>query len=279
MAMPDFTMRQLLEAGVHFGHNTKRWNPKMKPFIFGVRNNIHILDLQQTVPMLDHALKALRDITAKGGKVLFVGTKQTAAEKVAETAQHCGQYFVNHRWLGGMMTNWKTISQSIARLRKLEELLGSEEASAFTKKEQLEMSREKEKLHLTLGGIKDMGGQPDAVIIFDTNQEDIAVLEANKLNIPVFAIIDSNSNPDNIDFPIPGNDDALRSIELYCSLFAETILDGMAADLSQRGVDLGADVNAGEDVKAIEAEATEAPKAEAKPVEASEEKAKDEEAA
>lgn len=266
MAMPDFTMRQLLEAGVHFGHNTKRWNPKMKPFIFGVRNNIHILDLQQTVPMLDHALKALRDVTAKGGRVLFVGTKSSAAEKVAETATHCGQYFVNHRWLGGMLTNWKTVSQSISRLRRLEELEGSEEAKAFTKKEQLEMSREKQKLHLTLGGIKDMGGQPNAVIVFDTNMEDIAILEAKKLGIPVFAIIDSNSNPDGIDYPIPGNDDALRSIELYCSLFADAILDGMVADLSKRGVDVGSDVNAGEDVKAVEekAKTEESPKAEDK---------------
>ncbi len=285
MAMPEFTMRQLLEAGVHFGHNTKRWNPKMKPFIFGVRNNIHILDLQQTVPMLDQALKALREISAKGGRVLFVGTKQSAAEKVAETANHCGQYFVNHRWLGGMLTNWKTVSQSITRLRVLEELAVSEEAKAFTKKELLQMSREKEKLHLTLGGINDMGGQPDAVIVFDTNMEDIAILEAKKLGIPVFAIIDSNSNPDNVDYPIPGNDDALRSIELYCSLFADTILDGMAADLAKRGVDTGADVNAGVDIKALEDEATnkadkaaaqKAPKADAKvkkPVAKTEDKA------
>ena len=250
MALPDFTMRQLLEAGVHFGHNTKRWNPKMKDYIFGVRNNIHILDLQQTVPMLDAALKALRDVAAHGGRVLFVGTKQVAADKVAEAAQHCGQYYVNHRWLGGMLTNWKTISASISRLRKLEEILVNETAKAgFTKKEQLDMSRELQRLQMTLGGIKDMGGQPDMVIVFDTNKEDIAILEARKLGVPVIAIVDTNSNPDNIDFPIPGNDDALRSIELYCHLFADAVLDGMAADLGKRGVDVGADANpTGEDL-------------------------------
>ncbi len=256
MALPEFTMRQLLEAGVHFGHNTKRWNPKMKQYIFGVRNNIHILDLQQTVPMLDAALKALGQVASNGGRVLFVGTKTVAAEKIAEAAQHCGQYFVNHRWLGGMLTNWKTISASISRLRKLEETLGNETAKAgFTKKEQLEMARELERLQITLGGIKDMGGQPDIVIIFDTNKEDIAILEAKKLGVPVIAIVDSNSNPDNVDFPIPGNDDALRSIELYCHLFEDAILDGMANAMSKRGVDLGADVNAGEDLSAVNAAA------------------------
>lgn len=258
MAMPSFDMRQLLEAGVHFGHNTKRWNPKMKQYIFGVRNNIHIMDLQQTVPMLDSALKALRDVASKGGRVLFVGTKQVAAEKVAEAALHCGQYFVNHRWLGGMMTNWKTISASISRLRKIDEILASEVGKAFTKKEQLEMSREREKLEQTLGGIKDMGGQPDAVIVFDTNKEDIAILEARKLGIPVIAIVDSNSNPDFIDYPIPGNDDALRSIELYCALFADAILEGMSADMAKRGVDIGAEANPTIEELPAETEMTEA---------------------
>lgn len=249
MAMPDFTMRDLLEAGVHFGHNTKRWNPKMKQYIFGVRNNIHILDLQQTVPMLDAALKSLRDIAARGGRILFVGTKQVAADKVAEAAKLCGQYYVNHRWLGGMLTNWKTISASISRLRKINEILEGN-VSGFTKKEMLDMSRDRDKLELALGGIKDMGGQPDAVIVFDTNKEDIAILEARKLGVPVFAIVDSNSNPDGVDFLIPGNDDALRSIELYCNLFAGAILDGVQADLAKRGVDIGAAADVSDAAKA-----------------------------
>lgn len=241
MAMPQFTMRQLLEAGVHFGHHTRRWNPQMRPYIFGVRNGIHILDLQQTVPALNGALKALRDIVASGGRVLFVGTKRQAAEKIAESAKRSGQYYVNHRWLGGMMTNWKTISVSINRLRELEQILAAPQG--LTKKEQLMMSRERDKLELSLGGIKEMGGQPDALFIIDVNKEDIAVQEANKLGIPVFAILDSNSSPKGVDYAIPGNDDALRAIELYCDLAAEAILDGIQAELGRSGKDAGAAVD------------------------------------
>lgn len=238
MAMPEFTMRQLLEAGVHFGHNTRRWNPEMRPYIFGVRNGVHILDLQQTVPMLDQALRTIREIVAGGGRVLFVGTKRQAQDTVAAAAQRCGQYYVNHRWLGGMLTNWKTVTNSISRLKELESTFASEKIG-FTKKEALVLRREMEKLELSIGGIKDMAGQPDAIIVIDTNKEDIAVKEANKLGIPVIAIIDSNSSPEGIDFPIPGNDDALRAIELYCELFSAAILDGIQAEMSSSGKDLG----------------------------------------
>jgi len=238
MAMPSFTMRQLLEAGVHFGHHTRRWNPQMRPFIFGVRNGIHILDLQQTVPMLDNALKSIRDIVANGGRVLFVGTKRQAQEKIAESAKRSGQYYVNHRWLGGMLTNWKTISISINRLREVDTLL-AQPNSGLTKKERLMMAREKEKLELSLGGIKDMGGQPDALFIIDVNKEHIAVQEANKLGVPVFGILDSNSSPLGVDYPIPGNDDALRAIELYCDLVADAILDGLQAEITRSGKDIG----------------------------------------
>ena len=242
MAMPQFTMRQLLEAGVHFGHHTRRWNPQMRPYIFGVRNGIHILDLQQTVPMLNTSLKALRDIVANGGRVLFVGTKRQAQDKVADAAKRCGQYYVNHRWLGGMMTNWKTISVSIARLREVDQLLANP-TSGLTKKETLRITREREKLETALGGIKEMGGQPDALFIIDVNKEDIAVQEANKLGIPVFAILDSNSSPKGIDYPIPGNDDALRAIEMYCDLVADAILDGIQAEVGKSGKDAGAAVD------------------------------------
>jgi small subunit ribosomal protein S2 len=239
--MPEFSMRQLLEAGVHFGHHTRRWNPKMRPFIFGVRNGVHILDLQQTVPMLDQALRSIREIAANGGRILFVGTKRQAQEKVAESAKRCGQFYVNHRWLGGMLTNWKTISGTIARLKELDGIL-AQDAPKYTKKEVLMMTREREKLELSIGGIKDMGGQPDALFIIDTTKEDLAILEANKLGIPVFAIIDSNSTPEGVQFPIPGNDDALRAIELYCDLFAGAILDGISAELSRGGKDVGSAV-------------------------------------
>lgn len=246
MALPEFTMRQLLEAGVHFGHHTRRWNPKMREYIFGVRNGVHIIDLQQTVPALNDSLKTLRDIVAGGGRILFVGTKRQAQAKIAESAQRCGQYFVNHRWLGGMMTNWNTISKSIARLRELESLLNDQEKLAIrTKKEILMLTSESDKLELTLGGIKDMGGKPDALFVIDTNQEDIAILEANKLGIPVFAILDTNSNPEGVDFPIPGNDDALRAIDLYCNLVADAVLDGLQAEVAATGQDIGA----AEDVK------------------------------
>ena len=235
----EFTMRQLLEAGIHFGHHTRRWNPKMKPFIFGVRNNVHIIDLQQTVPLLEQALGGLKDIASKGGRVLFVGTKRQAQDKVKNAAQRCGQYYVNFRWLGGMMTNWNTISKSIKRLKELDELL-SREHTGLTKKETLMMTRERDKLELSIGGIREMGGKPDALFVIDTNKEDIAIKEANKLGIPVFAVLDTNSDPDGIDYPIPGNDDAIRAIELYCDLAVAAVLDGMSAELSAAGTDIGA---------------------------------------
>lgn len=260
MPMPTVKMKDLLEAGVHFGHNTHRWNPKMQPYIFGVRNGIHIIDLQQTTPMLGQALQAMRDIVAKGGRVLFVGTKHQAKSKIAESAKRSGQYYVNHRWLGGMMTNWKTISNSINRLRETTDLVSQGEGSGLKKKELLMIERERDKLELALGGIKDMGGQPDAIFVVDVKQEDIAVAEANKLGIPVFGIIDSNVDPKGIDYPIPGNDDALRAISLYCDLFAEAILDGLQAEMASAGQDAGAKVNAPK-VKVAE------PKADAKPAE------------
>ena len=239
MTMPTFTMRQLLEAGVHFGHHTRRWNPKMNQYIFGVRNGVHIIDLEQTVPMLHRALQAVRDVVAGGGRVLFVGTKRQAQDKVAEAASKCGQYYVNHRWLGGMLTNWKTISQSIKRLREMEERLAGD-TSGLTKREILELTRERDKLERALGGIKEMGGLPDVLFIIDTNKESIAVKEANKLGIPVIAVIDSNSDPDGIAFPIPGNDDALRAIDLYCELVNGAVLDGLQAEMSAAGIDVGA---------------------------------------
>src|SRR3954452_24835915 len=209
MAFPTYTMRQLLEAGVHFGHQTRRWNPLMAPHIFGIRNGVHILDLTQTVPMLHRSLAALREVAANGGRVLFVGTKRQAQDPVATAARRCGQYFVNHRWLGGMLTNWKTISHSIKRLRELEEQLGGE-TQGLTKKELLNLTRDRDKLERSLGGIKEMGGQPSLLFVIDTNKEAIAVAEANKLGIPVIGLVDSNSDPDGIFYPVPGNDDALR---------------------------------------------------------------------
>jgi len=238
MALPAFSMRQLLEAGVHFGHQTRRWNPKMEPFIFGVRNGAHIIDLQQTAPMLHAALKVIREAVAGGGRVLFVGTKRQATELVAESAVRCGQFYVNHRWLGGMMTNWKTVSVSIRRLRELDEQL-SQENVGLTKKELLRMTRERDKLNRALGGIKDMGGLPDVIFIIDTNKEKIAIAEARKLNIPVVAVIDSNSDPDLVDYPIPGNDDAIRAINLYCQLVGDSVLDGIQQELSVSGGDVG----------------------------------------
>jgi small subunit ribosomal protein S2 len=232
-------MRQLLEAGVHFGHRTGRWNPKMSAFIFGERNGVHIIDLQQTVPMLYRALQAVRDVTSNGGRVLFVGTKRQAQEKVAEAAARCGQYFVNHRWLGGMMTNWKTISVSIKRLKELEQQL-AEEHSGRTKKELLQLTRERDKLERAMGGIKEMGDLPNILVVIDTNREKIAVAEANKLGIPVIAIVDSNSDPDGIQFPVPGNDDAIRAIDLYCNLLSDAVLDGIQQEMLAAGVDVGA---------------------------------------
>ncbi|WP_274424151.1 30S ribosomal protein S2 [Chelativorans sp. YIM 93263] len=240
MALPDFSMRQLLEAGVHFGHQTHRWNPKMGPYIFGARNNIHIIDLSQTVPLLHQSLKAISDTVAKGGRVLFVGTKRQASDIVSDSAKRCAQYYVNSRWLGGMMTNWKTISHSIQRLRRLDELLSSEESQRFTKKERLNLERERDKLELALGGIRDMGSTPDMMFVIDTNKEAIAVQEARRLGIPVIAIVDSNSDPDMIDYPIPGNDDAARAISLYCDLVAKAAIDGIERQQGSMGVDIGA---------------------------------------
>lgn len=239
MAVPTFTMRQLLEAGVHFGHQTSRWNPKMNSYLFGVRNGVHIIDLQQTVPLLYRALEFVHEIASNGGRVLFVGTKRQASAPIAEAAGRCGQYFVNHRWLGGMLTNWKTISNSISRLKKLDEQL-SEENLGLTKKELLNLTREREKLDRSLGGIREMGGLPDVVVVIDTNKEEIAVHEANKLSIPVIAVVDSNSNPEGVQYPIPGNDDATRSITTYCELVAQSILSGLQKELAASGVDIGA---------------------------------------
>jgi small subunit ribosomal protein S2 len=243
MALPDFSMRQLLEAGVHFGHQTHRWNPKMKPYIFGDRNNIHIIDLAQTVPLLSRALQVVSDTVARGGRVLFVGTKRQASDLIADAAKRSAQYYVNSRWLGGMMTNWKTISNSIQRLRKLDEILNSE-AQGFTKKERLNLEREREKLEKALGGIRDMGGTPDLMVIVDTNKEKIAIDEAKRLGIPVVAIIDSNCDPDLIDFPIPGNDDASRAIALYCDLISRAAIDGIARQQGASGRDIGASFEA-----------------------------------
>ncbi|HLJ72468.1 MAG TPA: 30S ribosomal protein S2 [Roseiarcus sp.] len=239
MSLPDFSMRQLLEAGAHFGHQSHRWNPKMAPFIFGARNNIHIIDLAQTVPLLHQALKAVSDTVAKGGRVLFVGTKRQASDAIAEAAKRSAQYYVNARWLGGMLTNWKTISGSISRLRKLDEMLAAG-AVGLTKKERLMLSRERDKLEKALGGIKDMGGTPDLVFVIDTNKEQLAIKEANRLKIPVAAIVDTNCDPDGIAYPVPGNDDAGRAIQLYCDLVARAAIDGISRGQGALGVDLGA---------------------------------------
>lgn len=237
--LPAFTMRQLLEAGVHFGHQSHRWNPKMSTYIFGTRNNIHIVDLTQTTPLLHQALVKVSDTVAAGGRVLFVGTKRQAADSIADAASRSAQYFMNHRWLGGTLTNWKTISLSIRRLRQLDEIL-SGDGTGRTKKELLNLTRERDKLHQSLGGIKEMGGTPDLLFVIDTNKEAIAIAEARKLNIPIVAVIDTNCDPDGIDFPIPGNDDAGRAITLYCDLIARAALDGIARGQAQTGVDLGA---------------------------------------
>ena len=239
MSIPTFTMRQLLEAGVHSGHHTRRWNPKMSPYIFGKRNSIHIINLEKTVPMLYEALEAVQSIAKNGGKFLFVGTKRSASDLIAQAATNCGQYYVNHRWLGGMLTNWETVSKSIKKLKNLEDRISSGEINNLTKKERLNIERQKEKLDLTLGGIKDMNGIPDALFVIDTNKEAIAVLEANNLNIPVIAICDTNTNPSNVDYPIPGNDDALRAISLYCDLIAASVLKGLETNLEESGVDIG----------------------------------------
>ena len=255
MALPDFTMRQLLEAGCHLGHQTHRWNPKMSRYIFGSRNGIHIMDLAQTVPLLHQALKVVADTVAGGGRVLFVGTKRQASDIIADAAKRSAQYYVNSRWLGGMLTNWATISNSIKRLRQLDDMLGGPESERITKKERLMLTRERDKLERALGGIKDMGGTPDVLFIVDTNKEAIAVLEARKLKIPVVAILDSNCDPDTVDHPIPGNDDAARAVELYCDLVARAAIDGIARQQGAKGVDLGAQVVAPAEPAMVEADA------------------------
>ncbi len=239
MALPDFSMRQLLEAGVHFGHQTQRWNPKMQQYIYGSRNGIHIMDLTQTVPMLDAALNAVRDTVAKGGRILFVGTKRQASKAVAEAAEKSAQFYMNHRWLGGTLTNWQTVSQSIARLKAIDESAANG-FEGLTKKERLNAEREQAKLQASLGGIREMGGLPDMLFIIDVNKEDLAILEAKKLGIPVVAVVDTNCSPDGVDYVIPGNDDAARAISLYCDLVSRAALDGMSTHLTKAGVDLGA---------------------------------------
>lgn len=238
MALPEFTIRQLLEAGVHFGHQKSRWNPRMDPYIYGERNGIHIFDLTQTVPMLDLALNAVRDTVAKGGSVLFVGTKRQAQGPIADAAEKSAQFFMNHRWLGGTLTNWQTVSKSIKRLKDFDEKLESG-AEGMTKKERLGMERNQTKLQASLGGIREMGGRPDLIFVIDVNKEDLAIAEANKLGIPVVAIVDSNCSPDGVDYVIPGNDDASRAINFYCDLVARAALDGMTAQMGAAGVDLG----------------------------------------
>ena len=262
MALPEFTMRQLLEAGVHYGHQTQRWNPRMGAYIYGDRNGIHILDLTQTVPMLDAALNLIRETVAKNGRILFVGTKRQAQKAIAEAAERCAQYYINHRWLGGTLTNWKTVSQSITRLKRIDEILEGG-AEGLTKKERLGLEREQGKLQASLGGIRDMGGVPDLLFVIDVGKEDLAILEANKLGIPVVAVVDTNCSPKGIDYVIPGNDDAARAIALYCDLVSRAALDGMTAQMGSAGIDLGAMEEApGEEVVA-EAESEAAPEAKA----------------
>jgi small subunit ribosomal protein S2 len=254
MALPDYSMRQLLEAGVHFGHQAHRWNPKMGEYIFGTRNNIHIIDLAQTVPMLHRALTAVSDTVAKGGRILFVGTKRQAQDAIADAAKRCAQYYVNSRWLGGMLTNWKTISASINRLRKLDEMLATGEGGqGYTKKERLTLQRERDKLDRALGGIKEMGGLPDLIFVIDTNKEDIAIKEAQRLSIPVAAVVDTNCNPQGITYLVPGNDDAGRAIALYCDLIAKAALDGISRAQGEMGIDVGAAVAPVVEVPAAEA--------------------------
>ncbi len=262
----DFTMRQLLEAGVHFGHQTQRWNPRMDEYIYGSRNGIHIMDLTQTVPMLDQALKVIQDTVAKGGRILFVGTKRQAQRPIAEAAEKCAQYYMNHRWLGGTLTNWQTVSQSINRLKAIDEQMESG-AEGLTKKERLGMERDQDKLQASLGGIREMGGVPDLLFVIDVNKEDLAVAEAKKLGIPVIAVVDTNCSPDGIDYLIPGNDDAARAIALYCDLAARAALEGMSAQLGAAGVDIGAMEEAPEEEAIAAEEAAEAPTPEEAPAE------------
>ena len=252
MAIPEFSLRQLLEAGVHFGHQTHRWNPRMEEYIYGSRNGIHIMDLTQTVPMLDAALNVIQQTVSKGGTILFVGTKRQASGAIADAAERSAQYFMNHRWLGGTLTNWKTISNSISRLKSIDEQL-EEGAQGMTKKERLGMEREQSKLQASLGGIREMNGVPSLLFVIDVKREALAVSEANKLGIPVIAVVDSNCAPEGVDYIIPGNDDAARAIQLYCDLAARSALDGMSAQLDAAGVDLGEMEEVSEDVLTADA--------------------------
>ena len=278
MAMPEVSLRELLEAGAHFGHRKERWNPKMAPYIYGIRNGIHIIDLSQTVPLFQQALEKVRDVVANGGRVLFVGTKRQASQPVAEAAQACAQYYINHRWLGGTLTNWRTISRSIRKLRELEETLDDPELSeGYTKKELLRLQRQRDKLEKALGGIKNMGGLPDLLFVIDAPKEHIAIKEANKLGIPVIAILDTNADPDGIDYPVPGNDDAARAVELYCRYVRDAALDGLA---QAAGGDIGElETPPEEPVLNAEEEAAAAADAEATLKEAEEAMKKAEEAA
>ncbi|WP_341861431.1 30S ribosomal protein S2 [Gymnodinialimonas sp. 57CJ19] len=263
MALPDFTMRQLLEAGVHFGHQTQRWNPRMGEFIYGDRNGIHILDLTQTHPMLEQALQVVRETVAKGGRILFVGTKRQAQKPVADAAERCAQYYMNHRWLGGTLTNWKTVSNSISRLKEIDEKTADGSLEGLTKKERLGMERDQIKLQASLGGIREMGGLPDLIFVIDVNKEDLAIAEAKKLGIPVVAVVDTNCSPDGVDYIIPGNDDAARAIALYCDLISRAALDGMSTQLETAGVDLGGLEEGSVEEAIAEPAAEEAPAAEA----------------
>ena len=279
MALPEFSLRQLLEAGVHFGHQTQRWDPLMEPYIYGSRNGIHILDLTQTVPMLDQALSIVRETVAKGGSILFVGTKRQASSPIAEAAEKCAQYYMNHRWLGGTLTNWKTVSQSIQRLKSIDEQVASGSIEGLTKKERLGVEREHAKLKASFDGIAEMGGVPDLVFVVDVKKESLAVAEANKLGIPVVAVVDTNCSPSGVDYMIPGNDDASRAIGLYCDLISRAALDGMSAQLGAAGVDLGEmDESPTEEILTEsvqeESNSTEAVEEESKSTETSEEEVK-----
>lgn len=241
MSLPNFTMKQLFEAGVHYGHVARRWNPKMAPYLFGVRGGVHIINLDQTVPMMHQGLKVISDTVAKGGRVLFVGTKMQASERIKEAAKRCGQHYINHRWLGGMLTNWKTVNQSIKRLKEMEQQLT--EPSHMTKREVLQLHREHQKLDRSIGGIREMGGLPNVLFVIDIKKEDLAVQEAKRLGIPVVAIVDSNTDPEVVDYPIPGNDDAIRAVALYCDLVADAVLAGLKLEMHSAGIDIGASAN------------------------------------
>ena len=263
MALPTFTLRQMIEAGVHFGHHARRWNPKMAPYIYGKKDNIHIIDLQKTYPMLYTALATTREIAANGGKVLFVGTKRQAQDIIKENAERCGQYYVNHRWLGGMLTNWKTVYKSISRLVKLNEMAEKNDYAGYNKKEMQNLKKEQDKLNQELGGIMNMGGQPDLVFVIDTCKESLAIKEAKKLGIPVIGICDTNSNPEEVDLPVPGNDDAIRAIQFYCEMISAAVLDGMQAQIAAQGVKVEEMVENAEEAKPAKKRASKKAAAEA----------------